>query len=69
LITGSTGWGKTCLGCALGAQACRYGFSVRYFRITHLIDELRVAHADDRSIFLFVSLGQPNGQFVGFEFC
>lgn len=46
LITGKTGVGKTWLGCALGHQAARSGFSVLYVRAPRLMEELRVAHGD-----------------------
>jgi DNA replication protein DnaC len=46
LITGATGTGKTFLACALGHAACRHGLSVRYFRLSRLLDELRLARAD-----------------------
>ena len=40
------GTGKTFLACALGQAACRHGLSVRYFRLSRLLDELRIARAD-----------------------
>lgn len=46
LITGPTGTGKSWIACALGQAACRQGLSVRYFRISRLLDDLRLAHAD-----------------------
>ena len=46
LITGATGTGKTFLACALGHGACRHGLSVRYFRLSRLLDALRLARAD-----------------------
>jgi DNA replication protein DnaC len=46
IITGATGCGKTWLACALGNQACRQGFSVRYARVPRLFEELRIAHGD-----------------------
>ncbi len=46
LITGPTGTGKTYLSCALGNQACRLGFSVRYHRLSGLLLELKIARAD-----------------------
>jgi len=46
LITGATGTGKTFLACALGHNACRHGLSVRYFRLSRLLDEMRLARAD-----------------------
>ncbi len=48
LITGSTGCGKTYLGCALATQACRQGLSVRYFRTSRLMEALTIAHGDGR---------------------
>lgn len=46
LITGSTGTGKTWLGCALAQQAARAGLAVLYSRTSRLMQELRVAHGD-----------------------
>ena len=48
LITGPTGAGKTWIGCALGNQACRDGFSVQYHRLSRLFDELGYAQGDGR---------------------
>jgi len=53
LITGPTGCGKTYLGCVLATQACRSGysvryFSVRYFRSSRLLEALSIAHGDGR---------------------
>jgi len=45
-ITGPTGCGKTWLACAIGNQACRQGLSVRYLRLPHLFELLRIAHGD-----------------------
>lgn len=45
-LTGPTGCGKTWLACALGNEACRRGFSVRYLRLPRLFDMLRIAHGD-----------------------
>lgn len=46
LITGVTGSGKSFVACALGQQACRQGFSVRYIALTRFLEELTIAHAD-----------------------
>ena len=48
LITGATGCGKTYLGCVLATQACRQGYSVRYFRSSRLLEQLSIAHGDGR---------------------
>lgn len=42
VITGSTGSGKTWLGCALGVAACNNFKSVRYTRLPEMLDELLV---------------------------
>ena len=46
LITGPTGSGKSYLACAFGHQACRHGLSTRYFRVSRLLAELKLARAD-----------------------
>jgi DNA replication protein DnaC len=46
VLTGPTGVGKTWLACALGQQATRKGYSVYYVRLSRLLEELEVAHAD-----------------------
>jgi DNA replication protein DnaC len=46
LVTGPCGSGKTYLACALGHNACRHGYSVRYYRLSRLLLELTQAKAD-----------------------
>ena len=46
LLVGATGSGKSYLACALGHQACRHGLGVRYYRLSRLLDELRLARGD-----------------------
>ncbi|MCD6010106.1 IS21-like element helper ATPase IstB [Halomonas sp. IOP_31] len=46
-IIGPTGCGKTWLACALGNQACRQGYAVRYLRVPRLFEQLRIAQGDD----------------------
>lgn len=46
IITGATGNGKTWLACALGNQACRHGLSVSFQRVSLMLDELAISHAD-----------------------
>ena len=46
LITGPTGCGKSWLACALGNEVCRQGFKTRYMRISHMLEELRIAQAN-----------------------
>jgi DNA replication protein DnaC len=43
VLTGSTGCGKTFIGCAFGNAACRLGYSVKYFRIPELLLEIQEA--------------------------
>jgi DNA replication protein DnaC len=53
LITGPTGVGKSYIGCAVGHAACRADYSVRFFRIPRLIDELaRYAAMQNKSTLL-----------------
>lgn len=45
-LTGATGTGKSWVASALGQQACRLGFSVRYERTNRLLEELSLARGD-----------------------
>lgn len=46
IITGPTGVGKTYLASALGHNACKHDFSVRYFKTSRLLDQIKLAKAD-----------------------
>jgi len=46
LITGACGSGKTYIACALGHAACLRDHSVRYYRLSRLLQELTQAKAD-----------------------
>ena len=48
LVLGPTGAGKSFVSCALGNQAAREGHSVRYQRLSRLLDELAMARAEGR---------------------
>jgi DNA replication protein DnaC len=48
LVLGPTGAGKSFVACALGNQAAREGHSVRYQRLSRLLDELAVQRAEGR---------------------
>ena len=60
LITGPTGCGKTYLGCVLATQACRHGFSTRYFRTSRLLEALNIAHGDGRFAKLITQLAKTD---------
>lgn len=57
-LTGPTGCGKTYLGCVLATQACRQGYSVRYFRTSRLLETLSIAHHDGRFAKLIAQLAK-----------
>lgn len=46
LVTGSTGTGKTFVICAIGTAAINYGYTVRYWRLSHLLEAITIARAD-----------------------
>ena len=46
IITGPTGVGKSFIACALGHQACMYGYRVQYFNATKLFAALKLKKAD-----------------------
>ena len=46
LITGATGVGKSFLAQALARQAIFEGYSARYYRITRLLEEIKIARLD-----------------------
>jgi DNA replication protein DnaC len=46
VFVGPTGIGKTYLACACAQLACRLDFHTRYFRLSRLLEHLRMAHAD-----------------------
>jgi len=60
LITGATGCGKTYLGCVLATQACKQGYSVRYFRSSRLLEQLSIAHGDGRFVKLLNQLAKTD---------
>src|SRR5438876_2802069 len=58
LILGPTGIGKSWIACALGNQAARNGFSVRYQRLPRLLDELALARVDGHAARLLARLAR-----------
>lgn len=59
-LTGPTGCGKTYLACVLATQACRQGYSVRYFRTSRLLETLSIAHHDGRFSKLIAQLARTD---------
>jgi DNA replication protein DnaC len=58
LILGPTGVGKSWIACALGNQAARSGFSVRYQRLSRLLDELALARVEGHAARLLARLAK-----------
>jgi DNA replication protein DnaC len=48
VITGKTGCGKSYLSCAFGNNACRYWYSVKYYRMTELLLEIQDAKNENK---------------------
>jgi DNA replication protein DnaC len=48
LLVGNSGTGKTHLATALGINACRQGYRVRFWRTGRLVEELLEAHQEHR---------------------
>jgi DNA replication protein DnaC len=57
-LAGSTGIGKSWIACALGNQAARSGFSVRYQRLPRLLDELALARVEGHAARLLARLAR-----------
>ena len=62
---GATGSGKTYIGCALGMEACKQGFTVRYVRLPELLEELAIAR-HKRASTIFCSQFAPAGWYSKF---
>lgn len=60
LIVGPTGAGKSYIACALGQQACREGYSVRYVRLPRLLSDLLIARGDGRYPKVLASLARTD---------
>ena len=59
IILGATGSGKTYLGCALGMEACKQGFTVKYVRLPELLEIIHARHK--RASTIFCSQFEPIG--------
>lgn len=60
IITGPTGVGKTYMACAIAQNACRNGLSSRYYKLSKLLEQLRIAHADGSYLNLTTKLAKYN---------
>lgn len=60
IITGSTGVGKSYLGCAFAQKACREGLNAVYLRITKLFEDLALAKGDGRYLKLLSSYAKTD---------
>lgn len=58
IITGETGAGKSYIACALGNNACRNDYSTLYTRISKLLSELKISHADGSYLKLMKKLSR-----------
>ncbi len=48
VLVGAPGTGKTHLASALGRRACERGYEVRFYRVSHLVEELETAHRNGK---------------------
>lgn len=46
LITGATGCGKSYLACAIGRQACSFGYRTQYFGMNRFLDRIAMSKLD-----------------------
>ncbi|MGC1181423.1 IS21-like element helper ATPase IstB [Legionella sp.] len=58
LLIGPSGVGKTYLACALAHKACLEGYSIKYFRLPRLLQELTLAKGDGRYLKLIGQLAK-----------
>jgi len=60
LITGPCGTGKTYLSNAFANCACRYGLSVKCFRLTRLLIDLQIGRGDGSWVKILTELKKPD---------
>lgn len=48
VLVGAPGTGKTHLASALGRRACEMGYQVRFYRVSHLVEELETAYRNGK---------------------
>lgn len=60
IITGATGVGKTYLMSAFGREACTRGFTVRTFRVSRMLTDLKIGFGDGSYNQIIASLIKPD---------
>jgi DNA replication protein DnaC len=60
IIMGATGSGKSYIGCALGMEACKRFYSVRYIRLPDLLTDLAIARGEGTIKKLFYQYQRVN---------
>ena len=60
IIMGATGSGKSYIGCALGMEACKRFYSVRYVRLPDLLTDLAIARGEGTIKKLFTQYQRVN---------
>lgn len=58
ILTGATGSGKTFIACALGMEACKLSYSVRFVRMSEFLEELVFAKAEGTILKYYKSLAK-----------
>lgn len=64
ILTGPTGVGKTYIACAAANIACRNGYSARYYKLSNLIELLKIAHADGSYLNLIAKITKFNSLII-----
>ena len=60
LITGATGCGKSYLACAIGHQACSYGYRTLYFGINRFLEKIALSKLDGTYIKILNQIEKAN---------
>jgi DNA replication protein DnaC len=60
IVTGPTGTGKTFLACAFAMQACRQGYTARYYRAPRLFEALALSRGDGTHAKLLAALARTD---------
>ena len=60
IISGPTGVGKTYMACAIAQSVCRNGYSAKYYKLSKLLEQLRIAHADGSYLSMLSKIAKFN---------